>query len=592
MKAAPLPFSVLESLESRLAPAGLGGVVNFTLTPAGALTITGDVNANEFSITQTGNQWTVTSLVNGADGTTFSFNGGAEQTSLSFAAPLSLKANLGAGHDEMVLVDTDIAKAVSINMGDGNDTLDFTGTKFQLTASVLMGNGDDYFTAGDGLTFNKGLTVDLGKGANTFDINTSTLLSNGNITASASGSVLEEQNFLLQAGTGTINGSLTLKTTTASNTNFEIGGLVTDSLVVTKAMTLQSAAGTDKVTLRGDLEVGGLLSLKLGHGNNSVVTADLNHLSSKGLTYTGGNGTDDFFIEAFEVIIDGNFTFSAGAGTNVLEVATTDYFGVTKALNYTGGKDYDELTLDGPEIFVGGSVSMAASHGNNFLAMDADLVDVGGIKFTAGTGDDRIDVGHPDGTTSLAYVEGNVSISTGGGAADVNFRNAEIWGNVSVATASGFSLIDNVILLETNVQGNLLISMTGQADSLVELRNGIFGRNESFYGKVTINTGNGDDEVRFDTDPAVPTNGYDKDSPYFVGYSEFDGYVRINLGAGNDEFYAGRNPWTQNVGNTFYSYVDVYGGTGFDTAYFISFNDYNNGFQGPKAWISSIEDWA
>ncbi|HEY1080811.1 MAG TPA: hypothetical protein VGE29_01030, partial [Prosthecobacter sp.] len=540
-------------------------------------------------ITQTGNQWTVTSLVDGADGTTFRFNGGAEQTSLSFAAPLSLKANLGAGHDEMVLVDTDIAKAVSINMGDGNDTLDFTGTKFQLTASVLMGNGDDYFTAGDGLTFNKGLTVDLGKGANTFDINTSTLLSNGNITASASGSVLEEQNFLLQAGTGTINGSLTLKTTTASNTNFEIGGLVTDSLVVTKAMTLQSAAGTDKVTLRGDLEVGGLLSLKLGHGNNRVVTADLDNLTSTGLTYTGGTGSDDFFIEASTVTVKGNFTFSAGAGSNVLEVATTGYFDVTKSLNYTGGKDYDELTLRGPDVFVSGTVNMAASHGDNVMAMIAGIVDVGAIKFTAGNGYDDVDIGHPEGSTTGAYVASNVNISTGAGAAEVYFRNGQIVGNVSVATnaglaAQGVSFIDDVILLETNVGGSLMVSMTGQADSVVEIRNGFFNRN------VIINTGNGHDVVYFDTDTEVPTNGEPVESEDFVGVSEFYGYVRINLGAGDDTFYTGNDPSTPNVGNTFFSYVDVYGGTGFDVAEFADSRRYNNGFQRYQPWVSSIED--
>ncbi len=572
MKISDLPPQVLESLESRLAPAGL---VSLTLSASGALTITGDADHNQFTITENAGMWSVADLSGGL--TKFSLNGSAAQDTASFAAPVSVAAKLGAGNDDMTLVNTTINKTFSVDTGDGNDVVDFTSARFIGTSTVAMGNGDDYFTGGGDLFFGKGLSVTLGKGANTFDINADTLVSNGNISATAGGTVLEGQAFLFQTGAGQINGGLTLRTTTGSFTDFNIGLEAADSLVVTKAMTLQSVGGEDVVTLVGDLTVGGLLAMRLGNGNNSVVTTDADQLSSYGLTYVGGTGDDTFVLEAREVIVTGSFSFSAGAGTNKLDLFTSEYLGVTKALTYTGGIGQDTMIVDGPEVYVGGVVGMAASNGTNVFAIDAVLGDLGGVKFTGGTGYDLVDIGQPDGNSTLIEVFGAVSISTGAGRSDIQILRADIRGNLSIASAVALGVDDEVRLFDSDFRGTVSVNLTGGADSYVEVRDGIFDRN------VTISTGNGNDEVRFDTETATNEASI---------YSWFDGNVRVNLGAGDDQFYAGSDLFLDTVGNDFNGYMDVYGGTGFDTAYFMDSLAYNNGFNGPLPWASSVEDLA
>lgn len=571
MKSANSFPSALESLESRLAPAGL---VTLSLSASGALSITGDVDHNDFQITESGSQWTISKIYDDpGNNTQFRLNGGAQQDTITFDKPLSVVATLGAGDDEMLLNGTEILKTLNVNTGDGNDTLDLTSTTIDGTVTVTMGNGDDYFTAGGNLYFGKGLSVNLGKGPNTFDVNADELISLGNISATAGGGLFEQQTFRFQTGIGEVYGGLTLKTTTGSPTNFEIGSLVGDSLFVSKGMTLQSSSGLDNVTLVGDLTVSGLLALRLGNGTNTVFTEDLDQLVTGGLTYTGGTGTDDFLLEARVTTVNGNFTFSAGAGTNFLEIIPGDYIDITGGLTYTGGTGDDSLLLAGPDVFITKTLSMSASSGTNSMKIDSVLADVGAIRYTGGSGYDRLDIGETGGGSDLVTVLGAVSLSLGTGAANVQVIHSDIRGNLSIATSAALGLADDVRLFESEFRGHVSIGMSGGADSYVEVRNGIFDQD------VYVSTGNGWDEVRFDTDTTVPGI-----------YSWFDGYVTISLGAGDDVFYAGSNPTVENVGNDFNSYVDVYGGSGYDSAYFISSLDYNNGFNGPLPWWTGIED--
>lgn len=589
MKTVPLSVSVLETLESRLAPAGL---VTLNLTAAGALTVAGDTLDNDFVITESGDQWTISAVAGST--TMFRLNGGAEQTAITFDAPLSLTAKLGAGNDDMTLNGTLIPKNLNVDTGDGNDVLDLTSASIGGTAVITMGKGNDYFTAGGELTFAKGLSVNLGAGANTFDVNADSFSSGGNVSATASGLASELQAFVLKTGDGYINGSLTLKTTTASPTDFEIGDSAIDVLEVTKAMTLQSAAGEDVVTLKGDLHVGGLLSMRLGNGNNSVVTTDLDQLSSYGLTYTGGTGNDTFELEAREVIVAGNFSFSAGAGTNRLDLNPSEYLGITKALTYTGGAGVDDFFLDGPAetlendeivtgVVVSGLVTMNASNGDNYLGINAISAHLGGVKYTGGTGIDIVDIGQFEGNSDLINVYGAVTINTGTNEAEVMIWNADLRGNLAVTTNVFAGGADTIQLLNSDFRGTTSLTMKGNADSDVKVDDSIFDRN------VTIGTGNGSDYVLFDTDAAF--NGI---------YSSFYGYVRIFLGNGDDVFLAGGNPVVENVGNDFNNFIDVDGGAGFDSAYFMNSEFYNNAFNphddrldpGDLPWTIRVEDYA
>lgn len=610
MKTTAFPVSVLETLESRLAPAGL---VTVNLSAAGALTLNGDLHGNDFQITESadGTQWTLSNLADGSGTTKFSFNGGAQVDSLTFDAPLSLKATLGDGDDKMVLQDTFIPKTLNVNTGNGNDIVKLSSALVTGNSTIVMGNGDDTFEASGVLSF-KALNVNLGKGENVFDINADTLDMTGNLLAQGGGTIYESQYFGLKTGDGHVNGSVTLKSTTGSPTSFAIGALPDDLLQITKGMTLQSAGGTDAVDLQGDIKMGGLFAVKLGHGTNSLTSADLGVLHAKGMTYTGGKdgdtlsllgseviitgnltlstshgenyvnlnstylgttgnlsysggtGTDDVLVEAGELVVNGSLSFKGSNGYNYLDFNTATALGISKNLTYSGGIDDDTMILDGPDVIVNGQVSMSASHGSNKLLVNAGLADLGSFRYTGGTGGHIIDIGQFEGASEAVTVWGNTVINAGPGTADIQFRNAVLKGTVGVTTNADvrYGDTDQVLMLESEFNNHVNINMRGSADSTVEVRNGIFD------GKLLISTGAGNDEVWFDTVTDVPGIR-----------SWYYDYVRVNLGAGDDGFYAGTEntgPGYENFGNDFQWAVDVFGGSGDDTALFGP--DYNNTF--------------
>lgn len=567
MKKSSPSSSVLESLESRLAPAG---IVTLNLSAAGALTITGDALANDLQITESGNDWTIASHTGGS--TLFKMNGGPALPSITFAAPRSLNASLGAGHDEMLITSAIVPGAVSIDGGDGNDVVDLTSTNIGGITAIRLGNGHDYFTAGGDLFFSKGLSVDLGSGQNTFDVNARTLLSNGGISAVAGGSVIELQTFILGAELGDVKGAVSLRTSTASSTDFEIGSQLADSLRVSGNLSLTSAAGDDKVTLVGNVETLGTFAMNLGHGANAVLSDDAGLIKANALSYIGGNHQDSVTFANQVLQVAGNVGFNGGAGTNLLDLNPASSLRIGGALGYIGGSGNDTLLIDGPSAVIGSTVSMSASTGNNAFGLNAASGSTGAISFSAGYGNDIVDIGENTGASSLVTVRGNVTINTSSGSADVMVRDADIYGNLTVNTAVAFGGIDTVRLIDSDFRGNVGINLAGAAESDVVVRDGIFDR------AVTINTGAGDDYVAFDTDTDVSSI-----------YSVFEGYVRINLGAGNDIFAAGSNPAVSTVGNDFNSYVDVNGGSGYDRAYFMHMN-YNNGFNGPLPWTYSVEE--
>lgn len=567
MKTTPSFSSVLESLESRLAPAG---IVTLSLTSAGALTITGDALANDLQITESGNDWTVASQ-SGGD-TLFRMNGGPLLPSITFAAPLSLKAILGAGNDDLLISKSIVPGTVTIDGGEGNDVVDFTSTNIGGVTTIRLGNGHDYFTAGGDLFFSKGFSVDLGSGQNTFDVNAKTLLSNGGINALAGGSAVELQTFILAAELADVKGAVMLRTSTTSATDFEIGNQQADSLRVSGSLSLLSSAGDDKVTLTGNIETLGTFALNLGHGVNSVLSNAAGLIKANALSYLGGNHQDSVTFGNQVLQVSGNMAFNGGGGTNLLDLNPASSLRIGGLLGYTGGSGNDTLIVDGPSAVIGGAVTMAASNGNNAFGLNAISGSLGAISYSAGAGNDVVDVGESAGASSLVIVRGNVTINTSSGSADVMVRDADIYGNLTVNTAVAFGGIDTVRLIDSDFRGNVGINLAGAAESDVVVRDGVFDR------AVTINTGSGDDYVAFDTDTIVSSI-----------YSVFDGYVRINLGAGNDIFAAGSNPAVATVGNDFNSYVDVNGGYGYDRAYFMHAN-YNNGFNGPLPWTYSVEE--
>ncbi|MDZ4290025.1 MAG: hypothetical protein U0984_18815 [Prosthecobacter sp.] len=556
------------------------------------LTITGDSLANDLQITDAGGgNWAVSATVGGT--TQFKLNGGPALPTAVFAAPATVKATLGIGSDRIDMLSLNLGGSLTINGNDGDDAvllsgvsvtgavvvdtgtghddLDLTSTQLANTTTVRMGTGDDYFTAGGDLTFGRGLSADLGSGANILDVNATSLQSNGNFSVLASGSSVETQGFLLAAASGQVTGAVTLRTTTASATVFQIGSVAGDDFRVTGGMTLQAGSGNDSVTLNQKIQTGGALNIQLSNGTNEVVTTDLDSLRVGGLTYGGGSGADTVTLAGNTVWVTGQLNFTGGAATNLLDLNPAVSLRVGGGLGYSGGINNDTLLIDGPDATIGALVRFSGSNGSNYLGFNAVLGSVGALTYYGGSGADVVDVGEFDGLTDLVTIRGTVSIGAGAGSADIMVRDAIVMGNLNVSTSVAFGGIDTVQILDSDVYGSTTLNLLGTADTDVVVRDSIFDRS------VTVSTGGGDDYVAFDTDTAVSSI-----------YSQFYGAVRVILGAGNDIFAAGSNPAVDTVGNDFYSYVDVNGGTGYDRAYFIHY-DYNNGFNGPLPWTNAEE---
>ncbi|HCN30797.1 MAG TPA: hypothetical protein DIT64_19160 [Verrucomicrobiales bacterium] len=566
MKNHPASFARLETLEARLAPAG---IVALNLSGS-LLTITGDAFGNEIGISEAGGMWTVEALPGSA--TEFSLNRGPLLSSVTFAAPASIRANLGAGDDVLLLSGLTMSGYLTVNAGDGSDTLDLTSTFINGAVTAGMGNGDDVFTAGGDLFFGRGLNVNLGAGADTFELNATSLLANAAITAKGAGTPVDLQSFTLAAADGLVKGAVTLSATGNAPADFIIGDLPDDLLTVTGALNLSAGAGEDHVFLSGTLDIAGMLNIRLGNGVNLVRSDDLGDLFARGLFYGGGSGTDELILLGRDIDLATTLTFNGGAGTNRLELDQTGFTTIGGALTYNGGAGVDVLLIGGADTLVGGLVAMNAGAGENAFGLNSVLASVGSVRFTGGAGNDVVDIGENTGASDLVTVRGAVNVNTGAGSADVLVRDADIHGALNITTNSPFGGIDLVRILDSDVRGAMMTRMNGGADSDVIVRDSIFDRN------ATIHTGNGDDLVEFDTDTDVSSI-----------FSVFHGYVRVYLGAGNDIFLAGSNPAVNTVGNDFRGYVDVHGGAGYDRVYFMD-PAYNNIFPGGEPLAFTVEE--
>lgn len=579
---------VVESLEPRLAPAG---VVMLSLAN-GVLTVGGDTSDNDLQITDSGGgTWTIGPTVGGT--TQFRLNGGPALPAVTFAAPLSVRATLGAGNDTMDLLSVDVTGAftaygndgddsfllsgvavggaVLMDSGAGADEIDFTTSDFAGTVTVRMGTGGDYFTAGGDLFFNRGFSVDLGTGANTFDINAESLQSNGSISAVAAGTAVETQAFLLATGNGGVAGNVTLRTASSSPTYVDIGDVAGDSLSVQGGLTIVTGGGNDQVLIDRNLTVGGALNLSLGSGFNQVTTPDLASLTAGALTFTGGTGRDEVSIGGATVAVTGNVTMNAGSGDNFLDLYQTTSLRVGGGVTYLGSIHSDDLIIDGADVAIGGRVTFYGSHGTNSLGFNAVVGSAGSLVYNGGAGSDVADVGQFEGDSTLITVFGNVSITTGAGSSEVTVRDASIYGSLTVSTAAGWGYVDTVQVLESDVGLNTYINLIGWAESDVVVRDSTFG------GAFTAATGGGDDYVMLDTD-----------SDGSSMYSEFNGPVRIYLGAGNDIIAAGKAPTVATVGADFNDIVYLDGGTGYDYGYLVH-PDYNNQFFGGDPYGRNME---
>ncbi len=611
------PFSsVLESLESRLAPAGLVAIS----TAGGVLSINGDGLDNHIQVTESSpGEWSISDAFNGGD-TLFTLNGGAASASITVDVAQSIKATLNAGDDTLNLDGIHLNGGLTILGNDGNDNVTLGGSRVNGATLVDLGKGDDAFTSIDSVmngavslktgagndtveilssSLNKGLTVDLGTESNVFRLSDGVEGGPnhifGNVSVKATGSILTEQTFDLTPSNGYIAGNVSLSAT-AGTTRVNLGLDTGDSLQITGGLAIKTGAGDDTFTLLGGISIGGQLSIAAGDGTNVLTTeisetpaAFLSQLTAGSFKYTGGKGADEVSFSSENITIGDSFNFAGGAGDNFVEInlpsltegaAESTALHIGGALIYSGTTGTDFLEIGGDQAVIGGQLSFSGGNATNAAYFQPLAGSIGSVKYAGGTGNDSLEIGGyeefvEEGTSffdlSEATVQGNIATSFGTGGANFSLIGTTVNGSLTHVSSAAAAMDDSVRIYSSNILGVTNVNTSGAADALVDIQGSLFRsafNASTGAGNDSVFLGDGDGLGRVD-----------------VAVNTFRGAVKIILGAGDDVFGAGRAPASPGVlGNDFLSTVSLDGGAGIDSADFEP--GYGNTFASPAIKIN------
>lgn len=562
--------SVLETLEPRLAPAG----IVIVSTAGGVLTITGTSGDDAIKIQDIGGVWQISDPL--SSGTLFKVNGQGPVASTTFLPFQSIKATLNAGADTFVLdgvrlnggltvtgndgIDTitlangTYSGAVSIDSGSGADVVTIDG-HFNNALSLKTGAGVDVVTINSGF-FAKGISVDLGADSNTLTaafLNTSIY---GPVSIAAAGGTGALQTLTLTGTDTLIAGNVSLKIT-AGATNLTFGNF-SGALNISGAFSCQSAAGDDTLTLLGNIQIGGAATFNLGNGTNLVQGPGLGNFLCAALSYTGGTGSDTFSVTGDKIAIGGALSITAGNGANQFEFTPTASLKIGGSLLYTGGTGVDDLTLNGPDARIGGALNFKGMNGDNHCRFLPVYGQIGSVSYAGGTGVNDLELGQFLGGSTSISIFGNITTAMGtGGAANLLLRKCFVYGSLTHASNIPASHGDSAAIRQTTVFGAVDIKMTGAAAGDIDIDD------STLYSTLNIATGDGSDVLEFDR---VDGFGHLR--------SELLGPVKINLGAGDDFVYCGQIG-INTCGNNFASTLSIDGGAGTDTVHLYLANNVN-----------------
>ncbi len=571
MKTPCYPASVLEPLESRLAPAG---IVNITVS-GGVLTLTGDGENNNIDVVDNGyGAWTISGL-----GTQFTLNGaGAPFSSTTIAVQNSIKATLGAGNDTLILNGLEMKGTVSVIGNDGKDGLTLSQCTTLGSVTFDGGNSNDelVITGGfhggltfkggthldnvslDDSTFTKAVSLNFGTGNSSFGIAGDTTLHAG-LSVVATGIAGETHLYDLSKTALVIEGAVKIAATGAGSLHLSLGDLTTDSIRVAGAFSVTGGTGADTIDFSRQIMIGGALTINAGAGENIINSFDLSLLTVGSFSYTGTTGIDNVSLTSSggHIAVAKGFTVKAGDGDNILNV-NAPFVTIGGAVNLTGGAGGDTFRVGGGTTSINGALAFKLGNGTNSGGFTPTVGRVGSFSYTGGTAGDTVDIGEFGGASTLVTVLGNVTFALGTGNGDLSIRDASILGAV---TYGGNAAVNEYFSIrESYVQGKVTVNMLGAAVSEVQVQDSILDM------AFTVSTGAGADRVSLDTIAGSKV-------------SIFRGPVKIMLGAGNDTVNAGNTSLTANLGSLFESTILIDGGADNDTANLRT--GYNNAFDFP-----------
>ena len=424
-----------------------------------------------------------------------------------------------------------------VNMGAGNDSLTIYSLR-SASASIVNGTGNNT-TVLDGGSSDGGAVV------------SGTL----SITGGA------EDDDVLIIGHVVVTKACTINNAAGVNqTTFNDDGTNTPAFAKTLAITggVDSDTVTIEVSDAGDgLFVAGAVTLTMGAGETNEFEVDM--MTAGSLSFIGGTGDDVInpdgtSLEDFLTVNKG-LTLSMGAGDNTVSLQDVMIRGGNMA--YTGSATSDTFNIaGGAEIH--GTTTLNLGEGTNVVGII--YLDVSGaFTYVGGTGpdtfaiDDEIDVA------------GAATFTMGAGQNVLNLNSAYLDDNL---TYTGGANVDHVWLSDTHVMGiTKMATLAGDDDAMVSA-------GSDFLGTFTLDMGAGIDTVEIASEGGAgldATSFFDLVS--ILGGTEND---TVTIGASRDSgeavhFYdvstkfdggAGLNDKLSNV-DVLYSFIPTW--PGFET---------------------------
>ncbi len=317
-----------ESLEGRILPAAVASVSKATLN------ITGNADASDLQIEQVSGGVKVTAL----NGTSLKV-GGADVGEFTFTGVTGLNVRLGAGDDSVSVIGTLNLKNVSFDLGDGDNVLN-VGAGLTATGKLTIkgGAGNDVITLDS--TIAKSASITTGIGNDEINLLGTRFSAAVSINTGSGADIVNIDQSSLGAS-ASFNNNLTI-TTGEDNDSVSIRN------ATTKRVTVNTGDDDDSVTLE-NVTANGTLSVQMAAGADVLNVISVNQTTTGTNAFNVGTGPDDVLIA--RSTFKGTVNLDLGTGiNNTLKVDDTSFLG---AVNLTANGQGDIIDIETDTSLIG-----------------------------------------------------------------------------------------------------------------------------------------------------------------------------------------------------------------------------------------------
>lgn len=484
------------------------------------------------------------------------FELGEGNNTISLNAPKFTLSNLnvlgGSGTDTFTSTADNLTVngSATLSLGSGNNPVTISGTTAKIKGDLSITRGDHggastskiTLTTGGVFSVGKNLSIDHGTGLFATTINAGTLTVKGS--------------FSVQQNAGSTSTASTL--TVDSGTTFSVG----------KNLSVQNGAGRFTTTITSSVvTAGGDMSLKdaglADSTHNSSVIATTSLTVKGDLIVAGADGRHDTSLYGGSVFkVAGNTIITQGnaGGSGRAEIAFSSdgdvqfktvelrskkpqnqigFFAAnvaTRGISYEGGTGALSLDFEANVIQTKGNITFDSTGPSELTMESLDLLVTGDIEtsgpsvlwLTPRTGKINGDVTtrtvNIDAMKSLT-IGGNLEAREVGGGTLSNIARAIVRGNTTITAGDTMSIIG---VMSSQFFGAFNLT-TGTDLDILTIDGGLpAGKGSQFYGPVTINTGEGNNELSI----GIPDSG---------GAPTFHNTVTLAGGTGTNQLKIGSN---------------------------------------------------